>query len=272
MIKITDADYRLPIIQALVPLDTFETSANKPILISGVDADNGERGEYVVKFKRAERMSEEACMRELLASFIALQMEIPVVMPAIVNIIPPFVETLKGKDIYSVAAKSLGYNYGSDYIRTHSTIPTNQSLNNHQLEFAQTIFCFDVFIQNTDRTQNKPNMITDGKEIVILDHEIAFGFVFDFAFAQNPQAWVIREQDMQWVNQHVLLSKIKGQAYDYNIFLSKLGNLDNAFWGRAFELIPAEWRNEQFDRIKAFLTSICDHKEEFIVELKKLML
>jgi len=53
-------------------------------------------------------MSEEASMRELLAAFIAMEMDIPVVEPAIIQIDHPFLELLKGDEAWSVASKSLG--------------------------------------------------------------------------------------------------------------------------------------------------------------------
>src|SRR5579872_2597773 len=178
MRKITDVDYSLPIIEAQTPSELFESGANKPLLIRGVD-ENGNKGDYVVKFRGAERMSEEASMRELLAAFIAAQMGIRVVQPVIVNISGAFIELLKGESAWQYATKSVGYNFGSEYLKEYSTIMPTQVFNAEQLHAAQTIFAFDVTIQNPDRRIGKPNMLTDGAEIVIFDHELAFSFVLD---------------------------------------------------------------------------------------------
>lgn len=101
MSKITENGYILPLIEALGPLDSFETGANKPLLIRGVD-NNGNKGDYVVKFRRAERMSAEASMRELLAAFIAKQMQIPVINPAIVNVSRAFINLLQGSRLLEI--------------------------------------------------------------------------------------------------------------------------------------------------------------------------
>jgi len=69
MSKITEGNYTLPIIEALSPHESFESGANRPLLITGADV-TGKKGDYVVKFRGAARMSNEACMRELLAAFI----------------------------------------------------------------------------------------------------------------------------------------------------------------------------------------------------------
>jgi hypothetical protein len=105
MSKITDNGYTLPVIEALGPLESFDTGANKPLLIRGVDK-NGNKGDYVVKFRGAERMSSEASMRELLAAFVAKQMQIPVVNPAIINISQAFIDLLQGTNSWPYANKS----------------------------------------------------------------------------------------------------------------------------------------------------------------------
>jgi hypothetical protein len=268
MKKITDKDYSLPIIEALSPHESFDTGANKPLLLRGIDI-NGRKGDYVVKFRAAERMSAEASMRELLAAFIAAQMEIKVVHPVVVNISQNFVDLLNGNSAWHYASKSLGYNYGSEYIKRHTTIISTQDLNSHQLPYAQTIFAFDVTIQNPDRTIEKPNMLTDGTEIVIYDHELAFSFVMDIFPNQKP--WILRHTDGEWINRHCLLPKIRGKEYDFEGFSNRFNNLDEQFWTIARSLIPNEWLSDQFDRIKQYFSAICNNKDAFILELKKLM-
>jgi hypothetical protein len=269
MIKITDIDYSLPVVEAISSHQQFTTGANKPLLVTAVN-EHGSKGDYVVKFRGAERMSPEACMREFLAVFIAMQMEIKVVKPVIVHISSEFVELLKGSDAWGLAHKSIGFNYGSQYVPGYKTILVNEDLNNNQLPLAQQVFCFDVFIQNSDRTKEKPNMITDGNEIVIFDHELAFGFALDIF--KNPTPWQLRANDLEWINRHCLLPILKGKEFDFAGFSDRLSNLSPEFWRVAKTLIPEEWQSPQFETIRQYLTAICENKESFITELKKLML
>ena len=268
MIKITDQNYTLPIVEALGPIKEFDSGANKPLLIIGVD-ENGTKGDYVVKFRGAERMSNEAFMRELLAAFIAMQMEIPVVNPAIVNISHDFVDLLKGNSAWQYANASIGYNYSSEYLKDYLIMPVNQVLNNHQLNYAQTIFAFDILIQNSDRRVEKPNMLTNGNEIIILDHELAFGFIFDIIKDTNP--WIIKQKDLEWIRLHCLLPKIKHKDFGFDEFSKRLNNLDENFWNTAWSLIPENWRFDQFNIIKNHFIAISENRDSFILELKKLM-
>lgn len=269
MTKITDPDFTLPIIEALTPHQEFSSGANKPLLISGVD-ENGNKGSFVVKFKAAERMSAEANMRELLALFIATQMDIPSVQPVLIQISQDFVDLLVGKDAWQTASKSVGLNFGSVYIQGHETLLINQDLNDQQLINAQALFAFDVFIQNSDRRRDKPNMMTDGRKIIIYDHELAFGFIHDLF--PNKEPWVIREADLEWINRHCILPKIKGKEFDFQAFSDGLSALTEEFWEMAWQLIPEEWQSqEQFNGIKQYLTAICNNKGPFINHLQQLM-
>ena len=268
MKKITEKGYILPIIEALSPHESFESGANRPLLITGADK-KGAKSDYVVKFRGAERMSNEACMRELLATFIAAQMGIKAVSPVVVHVSEMFVELLKDTNTWQYANKSLGFNFGSEYIKRFSTIIPAQDLNNHQLEFAQTIFAFDIFIQNPDRTIEKPNMMTDGTEIVIYDHELAFSFIHNIF--PSPSPWEIQPVDLEWIRKHCLLPKIKGKEFDYKELSQRFNNLDEHFWDTARALTPDEWLSDQFDRIKQHITAICNNRKAFITELKKLL-
>ncbi|MGB8190842.1 MAG: HipA family kinase [Chitinophagaceae bacterium] len=269
MNKITEVGYVLPVIEALSLHEVFNSGANRPLLITGVDS-GGVKEDYVVKLRSAERMSNEACMRELLALFIAAEMDIKSVSPVVINISPQFVDLLVGDNEWQVTSQSIGLNFGSKYIKGPKTILVGENLNSHQLPYAQAIFAFDILIQNADRTVNKPNMLTDGAEIIILDHELAFGFVFDLF--KNPTPWQIREKDKEWINKHCLLTSVKGRDFDYQVFCDRLDRLDENFWQRAWNLLPVGWQCDQFRQIKEYFTAICANKTTFILELKKVML
>jgi hypothetical protein len=269
MVKITDPQFTLSIVEALGPHAVFSTGANMPLLLTGVN-EEGIKGDYVVKFKGAERMSPEANMRELLALFIAAEMNILSVQPVLINISQDFVDLLVDNPAWEIARKSAGINFGSVYIKGYKTIVITEELNERQLKYAQELFAFDVFIQNPDRTFKKPNMMTNGHEIIIYDHELAFSFVLDIF--QNKQPWLIRDSDLEWINKHCILPKIKAKEFDFQAFSDGLLALTEDFWEKAWFLMPDEWQSlAQFNNIKQYLTAICNNKEAFINHLQQLM-
>jgi len=275
MPSIKDSSYKLPIIEPLQKHQVFANSANKPLLITGVNIDTGVKDDYVVKLMKAERMSESAAIRELLAAFIALEFDLLVTLPALINISSDFVSLLVGEAEYSIAQQSLGYNYGTRYVEKFQNFAINQALPNTLLDSAWEIFAFDVFIQNADRSHEapkKPNLLTNGKELLIFDHEVAFGFVFELSFNRNKEPWNIRDSDKLWIEKHCLFRSLKGNVFDEQNLMHKFARLDNEFWNRAWDLTPNSWRDkEQFEAIKSFLAQIVSNKNAFVKNLQLLL-
>jgi hypothetical protein len=272
MPSITDPSYRLPFIVPLRFNEQFTHSANKPILITGLDKETGGKGDYVTKLLGAERMYPDACMRELLASFIAAELDIPVVAPAVVEVTVDFVELLRGNEVWGTANKSIGYNYGSEYVAKFQTLVIGQPIPEKLVQKAMDVFAFDVFIQNSDRSHQKPNMLTDGSVIIILDHELAFGFALELPFSRNKEPWTIRESDKHWITKHCLYNQLKGKIFDKAELGSKFKRLDDAFWNKAWDLIPEPWKNrQQFDEIRSFLSQIVDNSEVFLTNVQLIL-
>lgn len=274
MQSIKDPDYKLPIIDPLRKHRSFSNSANKPLLITGVEMQTGVKGDYVVKLTRAKRMSESAAVRELIAAFIAMELELPVALPALISISANSISLLEGEE-YDIAKQSLGFNFGTRYVDNFQTLVVNQTLPEVLLDSAWEIFVFDVLIQNADRSHEapkKPNILTNGKELLIFDHELAFGFVFDLSFNRNKEPWIIRDLDKLWIEKHCLFRSLKGTVFDEQNLLHKFVRLDNEFWSKSWEMIPDSWKNkEQFEIIQSFISQIVSNKSTFIRNLQLLL-
>ena len=263
---ITDPNYRLPQLTARQYDNTFRSGANQPGLITARDQLTRQSVNCVVKFRGAERMTTEACARELLAAFIAQEWGIRVVEPVLVDVRPEFVELERGKPHYQLLVNSIGLNVGSVYIRGYDTIPVYQPLNDVELPQAQHITLFDIFIQNADRRIEKPNLMSNGQELVIYDHELAFSFIQ--ALFRNPTPYQLREHDRGWIENLFLLHKIKRFPLPETSILQAISRLDNNFWDRAFDLIPSAWRTDQLTEIRSFLTQIVNNADVFLQSIK----
>jgi hypothetical protein len=108
--------------------------------------------------------------------------------------------------------------------------------------------------------------------LLIFDHEVAFGFLFELSFNRSKEPWVIRESDKLSVEKHCFFRSLKGHVFDEAKLLHKFTRLDSAFWTRAWELLPDTWKvKEQFDAIKEYLDQIVTHKETFVKKLQLLL-
>ncbi len=267
--KITDYDYSLPIIEAQDDIKTLSAGRNKPLLLRGMCQNTFEKDDYVVKFKNSKEMSIESSARELLASFIALQLELSVPTPVLINISDGFVKTMKGKESYIDALNSIGINFGCRFMAGYTDVVKNQTFTENQKSQLNEIFPFDIFISNSDRRIDKPNLLTDGSNILIFDHELAFGFVFDIF--KNKTPWEFRPQDKEWIKNHFLYPYLKNKFPDFSILINKLTRIDDVFWNKAFSLIPQDWNTQQLIEIKGYTESLIIHKDLFLQELKNIL-
>lgn len=269
MASIKNQDYELPKVHAQLYSRTFNTGTNTPVLLRGYDEVSEQDLDVIVKFFAARRMSKEASVRELVAAFIAMEWNISVVEPAIVNITSEFVKTMRGQNVYQTASKSLGLNVGSLYIDDYRQIVINDNLSEAQKKHAKRIFCFDAFIMNTDRTFEKPNMITDGKNITIFDHEASFSFLKIIGGYDEP--WDFDMQDQRVLENHVLYHKLKNSSIPKDYLSEKIDLLDDVFWNKVKTLVPNEWKTDQIAQIEDHVNSLIDHKSEFITELERVL-
>lgn len=115
--KITSISYQLPHVLAIAGHQELLNSANRPIIVTAINLSSGLKGDYVVKLNASERMYKDARLREIVAAFIAMEMELQVVEPAVIEITQQFVDSQLGKEYYLKASKSLGYNVGQNMLR-----------------------------------------------------------------------------------------------------------------------------------------------------------
>lgn len=270
--KITDPDYSLPLIHALQYRRLLHSGTTEPMLILGVDEQKGQRGEYVVKLSNGPRMTTNSCCRELIGAWIAHQLELHVIEPAIVNISTEFIETLVGAQGWRNAANSVGLNFGCRYVPGYMEFVRNQKLTDSQAATAENIFALDLFLANPDRRIDKPNMLTNGQNILILDHELAFSFVMDLPFTRNKTPWLLRPSDREWVENHYFYPYLRRTQIDFSAFIEKFSMLDEQFWTQLKQLLPPEWLNEQVDIIQDYLVSIVSHRAEFSAQLTQVLL
>lgn len=72
---------------------------------------------------------------------------------------------------------SLGLNFGSKVLYPASIWPVNRSIPEAMWRDAVNIFAFDALIQNPDRRPENPNLLTQGDNVYVYEHETSFSFL-----------------------------------------------------------------------------------------------
>ena len=209
--KITDYDYSLPIIEALIAYKT----TNNQLLIRGINLENQIKGDYIVN-------DNQVAGRELLASFMASELDINVQSPVVVNVSSELSKNFQ-QDFS-------GLQFGTEYKSGCYGIIRNQTLSEFQRLQINQVFPFDIFISNVARRTEKPNLLTDGNNIFIFNHQNAFDFLNDGY--KNKTPWEFLPQDKDWIKSHVFFPYLKNKFPDFSILINKLERLDDNFWNK----------------------------------------
>lgn len=253
----------LPMVEALAPHQSFASGANLPLVVTAVREDSGQRDEYVVKLKAGHRMTKpDAHMREAVCSFMAQCIGLPTPQPVQVRITTAFANGVRGNADFSRIQASVGLNFGTCLL-TGVQVPLLLSpLNAHQKKDAALMLVFDTLIENPDRRRDKPNMLTDGRRLYAIDHELAGGFLPILGRAPGGQ---LSANDQRQLANHFLSAKLNGATFDFFELAKRLRNMNGTFWQDAWNTLPAEWRHEeQFDRMRKRIEDTLPHAETFI--------
>ena len=270
--RFSDVEYRLPKIEAIRAHHVMTSGTTLPMTLDGVDRETGERGQFVVKFRNANRMTISSSARELIAAWIAMEFDLPVVEPVIINLSEDFVGTLRGRDGFMAASQSLGENYGSRYRAGFQEILEAQKFSQQMEEVAARIYAFDLFVSNTDRGHQKNNVHTNGEEFLIFDHELSFSHISILSFLRPNTPWVLLDADQGLFRKHVFYKYLKGNERDFTGFVSGLDRIDPAFWQKVEGYLPKSWRTDEFVEIRNYISEMVENKEEFADQLTKSLL
>ncbi|HAC16253.1 MAG TPA: hypothetical protein DCE78_09985 [Bacteroidetes bacterium] len=262
MLKISDPEYRLPYIDALSTFDLFDKGTTAPIAIWGVDTETGDRGQFVVKMKSSERMSTKSSAFELIGAWMAMELDLPVVEPVLVNLSADFVETVRNG--YRAASQSVGLNFGSRYQSGFSNLPQmSYSFLQDHFETIKLIYVFDLFIANTDRGHQRDNIQSNGSNLLIYDHELAFSFLRILPFLQSKTPWILNETDKDLYQKHLFFKYLREMRPNLTQQVVMLERFNSDFWDKVYYNLPEEWIDDQVSEIRPYLTSIIENLTYF---------
>lgn len=193
------------------------TGRTKPCLLACTDG-LGREVELVVKFSAGCERGVGALVAEAISAMLAADLDLPVPEPFLVKLEPDFIRGIPDSDIAQLAAKSKSVAFGSEKLApAFSVVPPGKSLQKEMLTQAAEIFAFDGMIQNVDRRPENPNCLSDGRKLVIYDHELAYSMRYLLNWIPP---W--EKEGLQSLKTHLFYNHLKGRALD-------LARLDGGF-------------------------------------------
>jgi hypothetical protein len=214
----------------------------RPLVLTCEHTD-GKRQDYAVKLKTTRCGVYGLCC-ELICSHLAALLGIEAVEPVIVDLSDAFVETVPTDSVKSRLRGSLGANFGTRFLTGgYSTWPRSKPLSSALRIPACEILGFDVFIQNSDRRPEKPNVLWKENELIVLDHELAFPFPFLIGCV-DP--W--NDQFIPGIRNHLFFRELHRDPFEIRRFQGALEAITDNDFESLFNLVPQEWI--QADRIQ----------------------
>lgn len=251
-----------------IRFDRVMSSGRTSPCLMGCFRNDGIEVEVVVKLKAGCGNSTRPLLNEAVAAMLAAELGLPVPEPFVVNIEREFAEVIPDPKARSLAKQSIGPNFGSKKLPDgFVTIPRDLKWKKPLLKAAAEILAFDVFIENSDRRVDNPNLLWNGKTFAIYDHELAFAFDKLLFWKPPWEQGAIRQYPL---TNHVLCTALRGKNPDFSRFLETLKSLRANRLREYGQALPSEWIGDSVAlfRILGYIEELGTHASEAIDQLE----
>jgi hypothetical protein len=257
----TDADHMIEQIEAEFFHSFTESGNSRPARITCSRPD-GNNVDVFVKFLGGVRNREFSLCAELLCALLARVMGLGAPTPFVVNLSPEFLAGIPA-NARDLVRRSLGLNFGTEMAPTgFSVVPPDPKVPRALASKAADVLAFDVFVQNYDRKGDNPNLLWNGRHMLLIDHEGAFNPMLQ---ERTPS---LDSLELDRFYDHVFYTAIGPNDANYEGLAKALARLDSARVEDFLGQIPAEWQiGDGLTRVRehlAWLAQNCNDVCELI--------
>ncbi|MEN2431210.1 HipA family kinase [Comamonas sp. F1-6] len=242
-----------------------------PFLLA-CEKETGEEVELIAKFSAG---CEDQCgglICEAIAAALAKDLGLPIPQPYIVNISPDFIATVGDEGHKQFLARSCPKGFGSERLPDgYSTwvAPTGK-ISDSLLASARSVIAFDSLFVNSDRRAENPNLMFNGSQIAVIDHEMALRQDM-ILFWKAP--WTSGAFAPPFsLEKHLFYPMTKGSLVtDFDIFLQKLTVITDERIEEYASAIPVEWhqKKERISLAVEYIRDLRNNARPAIAELTK---
>lgn len=244
----------------------LHSGRTKPCIFFCEDEGGENSGEYVVKLKTGMEAGVNGLAAELIASQLAIFLDIPTPEPAIIELDKVMAEAIPDTDLALRIRSSSGLNFGSKVITGgFDTWPISKTIPSNLRTLAAEIFAFDALINNPDRRVEKPNILWKGDDLFVIDHEMSL--MFAYAILPNPNPWQVT--NFEFMRRHLFFGQLKGQALQLDRFAGALEMLTESTLKSMIANVPEEWRTDNIAKITTHISEIVHHNNDFVDEVRR---
>lgn len=251
---------------------TLGSGRTKPCHMSCVQED-GSEVDVVVKLASGCDMKQLSLATEALCAMLAADLDLPVPEPFAVEIDKELAASVPDKEARKRLESSIGWNFGSRKLPpAFGAYPRAKPLSTELVQAAVEIFAFDLFIANSDRTAANPNLLFNGREIAIYDHELALLPILKPGMILGWKApWLPGGARAQGAQLHVFWEHIRGKATDLGRLGGAFESISTARLADYRQAMPTEWLadGQEFDLVFDYLAELRAKIESAIKEVQE---
>lgn len=243
----------------------------KPVLLACERA-TGEEVEVIAKFSKGCDNSCSGLIREAISASLAKDLGLPIPRPYVVNITPEFIKTIPDEEISEILSASCAKGFGSERMPDgYSTwVQPSSKITGELLTSVREVIAFDAFTTNADRRRKNPNLLFNGNQIAMIDHEMLFMTDLNL-FWKAP--WIGGGLDgFYGLGEHTLFDVAKGTTEgDFTAFLEKLEKISDVRINEYAQAIPSEWLKDEDSIYRAvnYIRELRNNIRPAILELTK---
>lgn len=226
----------LPRLKAVSVIKLLSSGRTKPCLLI-VQDEAGQQQEVVIKWRSGPETKDVGGICELISSLLAEDLDLPVPKGVLVEIESDFYRAIPSPEIAKLAQASAGLNFATSFLPNMATWPTGRPISSAWRPRASEVFAFDALIDNPDRRTDKPNLLWNGDDIRLCDHEQAFSFLRG-VIGWKP-AW--SGQGLEFLRNHVFYVQLKGQAFDGRRLSGALEAISDKRLKEYAKSVPDDW-------------------------------
>ncbi len=242
-----------------------------PFLLA-CEKETGEEVELVAKFSKG---CEDHCgglICEAIAAALAKDLGLPIPCPYVVNISPEFIATVVDPAERVFLEQSCPKGFGSERLPDgYSTwVSPTGKISDSLLASVRSVIAFDSLLVNPDRRAENPNLMFNGRQIAVIDHEMALrqDMMLCWKTPWTPGAF----EPPFSLEKHLLYRIAKGSVLsDFDEFLQKLKMITDVRIEEYASAIPIDWHQNK-ERISIAINYIKDlrnNAQPAIAELTK---
>jgi hypothetical protein len=253
--------------QALTYHGRADSGRSRPLLCDILCDDGAMHRVYLKAEGLHEDLGTERLVAEWFSARLGRTLGLHIPRPFLVEISPAFIAAVDDESVRKVLENAAPFAFGSAHLGAgwSSWIVNAEKISVDRLARALEVYVFDTLIGNWDRSCANPNLLTNGHELGLIDHDHAF-FTGEDVGVTATAPWQRNDfpNTVAGTSQHVLVEQFASRRNPllWEAPFTTWSRLDLTIGYRWCAEIPAEWDQAAATAAAEFLEQLLDRLDE----------